>query len=163
MAHDALLITSEVAGEVFIRPKNCGGAAPLTEQQQIPTFQFSPVISDTSEPVICSFIFKSEQDVNDVPLNWKLGIDSTIEVKDAEQMEKVETGRPNQVSDARSLNAERIIGNRPGKSKEKLCRAQGKPKFEPADIVPLVKKSFPKSYGKYKKESKPLQKKDDIL
>jgi hypothetical protein len=42
---------------------------------------------------------KSKQNVNDVPLNWKLGMDLTIEVKDSEQIEKFEPGRTTQITD----------------------------------------------------------------
>lgn len=89
----------KVAGEAFLRPKHCGGAAPPTEQQQISTLQFSPFLSNTGEPALYLIKLKSEQNVNDVPLNWKLGMDLTIEVKDSEQIEKFEPGRTTQITD----------------------------------------------------------------
>ena len=84
----------KVGGEVFIMPKNCGdGAAPAGATTDL-HFTVLPFISGTGEPVLCSIIFKSEQDIKDIPLNWKLGIDLTVEGADADDLEKVAKGGP---------------------------------------------------------------------
>jgi hypothetical protein len=51
-------------------------------------FTVLPFISGTCEPVLCFIIFKSEQDIKDIPLKGKLGINLTAEGSDAAEMEK---------------------------------------------------------------------------
>jgi hypothetical protein len=75
-------------------PKNCGDAAAPAGATTDIHFTILPFTSGTGEPVLCSIIFKSEQDIKGIPLNWKLGIDLTVESGDAEVIEKVGRGGP---------------------------------------------------------------------
>ncbi len=84
----------KVGGEVFIMPKNCGDAAAPAGATTDLHFTVLPFISGTGEPVLCSIIFKSEQDISQIPINWKLGIDLTVEGTDADDMTKVAKGGP---------------------------------------------------------------------
>jgi hypothetical protein len=84
----------KVGGEVFTMPKNCGDAAAPAGATTDIHFTILPFISGTGEPVLCSIIFKSEQDIKDIPLNWKLGIDLAVENGDAEVIKKVGRGGP---------------------------------------------------------------------
>jgi hypothetical protein len=84
----------KVEGEVYIMPKSCGDeAAPAGATTDL-HFTILPFISGTGEPVLCSIIFKSEQDINDIPLNWRLGINLTVEGTDADDITKVARGGP---------------------------------------------------------------------
>jgi hypothetical protein len=56
-------------------------------------FMVVPFISGTAEPVLSSIIFKSEQDISQIAINWKLGIDLKVEGTDADDMMKVAKGR----------------------------------------------------------------------
>jgi len=228
----------KVGGEVFIMPKNCGDAAAPAGATTDIHFTILPFISGTGEPVLCSIIFKSKQDIKDIPLNWKLGIDLTVESGDAEVIEKVGRGGPTcfykgkeipcfdgaapkasitsqlladmlkyldtlgiydrsiahpfllldghhsrmmlpflkyvnrpehkwvccfgvpyvthiwQVADASSLNGAFKIEL--AKAKRNYIDHRDVPKFEPTDIVPLVNRAFPNSFGKNKNAVKAI-------
>ena len=75
-------------------PKNCGDAAAPAGATTDLHFTVLPFISGTGEPVLCSIIFKSEQDISQIPINRKLGIDLTVEGTDADDMTKVAKGGP---------------------------------------------------------------------
>ena len=82
----------KVGGELFIMPKNIGdGAAPAGATTDL-HFTVLPFISGTGEPVLCAIIFKSEQQISEIPVNWKTGIDLTCD--DADDMAKVAAGGP---------------------------------------------------------------------
>ena len=82
----------KVGGELFIMPKNIGdGAAPAGATTDL-HFTVLPFISGTGEPVLCAIIFKSEQQISEIPVNWKTGIDLTCD--NADDMAKVAAGGP---------------------------------------------------------------------
>jgi hypothetical protein len=66
--------------EVFIMPKDCSDAtAPPTEATTDLHYTVLPFLSGTGDvPVLCAIIFKSEQSIKDIPINWKLGIYLTV-------------------------------------------------------------------------------------
>jgi len=73
-------------------PKNIGdGAAPAGATTDL-HFTVLPFISGTGEPVLCAIIFKSEQQISEIPVNWKTGIDLTCD--NADDMAKVAAGGP---------------------------------------------------------------------
>jgi hypothetical protein len=45
---------------------------------QIYTSLFLAFLSGTGEAVLCDIIFKSKQNVSEIPLSWKLGVDITV-------------------------------------------------------------------------------------
>jgi hypothetical protein len=49
-----------------------------------------PFVSGTGEAVMCAIIFKSEQVISEIPINWKTGID----IEDIDDREKVMCGGP---------------------------------------------------------------------
>jgi hypothetical protein len=68
-----------VGNELFIVPKvdsECGAPTGATTNIH---FTVLPFISGTGEAVMCAIIFKSEQDVSEIPISWKTGIDITCE------------------------------------------------------------------------------------
>jgi hypothetical protein len=68
-----------VGNELFIVPKvdsECGAPTGATTDIH---FTVLPFISGTGEAVMCAIIFKSEQDVSEIPISWKTGIDITCE------------------------------------------------------------------------------------
>jgi hypothetical protein len=73
------LMDGRVGNECFILPKanhKCGAPTGATTNLH---FIVLPFISGTGEPVMCAIIFKSEQEVNEIPVSWKTGIDITCE------------------------------------------------------------------------------------
>jgi hypothetical protein len=68
-----------VGNELFIVPKvdsECRAPTGMTTDIH---FTVLPFISGTGEAVMCAIIFKSKQDVSEIPISWKTGIDITCE------------------------------------------------------------------------------------
>jgi hypothetical protein len=84
----------KVGGEVFIMPKDCGDAAAPAGATTDLHYTVLPFISGTGVPVLCAIIFKSEQSIKDIPINWKLGIDITVTNEDANDIATVARGGP---------------------------------------------------------------------
>jgi hypothetical protein len=81
-----------VGGEMFILPKldsECGAPTGATTDLH---YTVLPFISGTGEAVMCAIIFKSDQDISEIPINWKTGIDITY--NDIEDNERVMGGGP---------------------------------------------------------------------
>jgi hypothetical protein len=79
-----------VGGELLILPKldrECG--APTGANTDL-HYTVLPFVSGTGEAVLCTIIFKSKQDISEIPINWKTGIDITCE--DVEDRVKVMCG-----------------------------------------------------------------------
>ncbi len=73
-------------------PKICSDAAAPAGATKDLHFTVLPFISGTGEPVLCAIIFKSEQNISEIPVNWKMGID--IMVEDADDIKVVAKGGP---------------------------------------------------------------------
>jgi len=81
-----------VGNEKFILPKQDSEfGAPIGATTDI-HFTVLPFISGTGEAVMCAIIFKSQQDISEIPVSWKLGIDITIQ--NADDTAKVMSGGP---------------------------------------------------------------------
>ncbi len=70
--------------ELFIMPKIVGSTTGIH-------FTVLPFMSGTGEPVLCTIVFKSEQHISEIPVNWKMGIDLIVD--DADDIQKVAAGR----------------------------------------------------------------------
>lgn len=84
----------KVGGEVFIMPKNSGDATAPTGATTDLHFTILPFISGTGIPVLCTIIFKNKLNISEIPVNWKLGIDIKVSIKNADNMSKVALGGP---------------------------------------------------------------------
>jgi hypothetical protein len=82
----------KVGGELFIMPKNVGDAAAPAGATTDIHFTVLPFISGTGEPVLCAIIFKSEQAISEIPVNWKTGINLCCD--NADDMKQVAAGGP---------------------------------------------------------------------
>ncbi len=82
----------KVGGELFIMPKTVGDAAAPAGAMTDLHYTVLPFISGTGEPVLCAIIFKSEQHICEIPVNWKMGIDLTCD--DVDDMKNVAAGGP---------------------------------------------------------------------
>ncbi len=74
-------------GELFILPKmniEYGAPTGATIDLHYTILQF---FSGTGEAVMCAVIFKSEQNISEIPINWKTCIDTICE--EIEDREKV--------------------------------------------------------------------------
>ena len=81
-----------VGNERFILPKDdseCG--APIGATTDI-HFTVLPFVSGTGEAVMCAIIFKSDQDISEIPVSWKTGIDITV--KNVDDTAEVMRGGP---------------------------------------------------------------------
>jgi hypothetical protein len=76
-----------VGGETFILPKDDPEAAPRGSTTDI-HFTVLAFVSGTGVPVMCTVIFKSELPVSEIPVSWKLGLDITADVDDADKVMK---------------------------------------------------------------------------
>jgi hypothetical protein len=84
----------KVGGEVYFIPKDCSDAAAPAGATTDLHYTVLPFISGTGVPVLCTIIFKSEQNIKDIPISWKLGIDLTVRNEDANDITKVAQGGP---------------------------------------------------------------------
>jgi hypothetical protein len=84
----------KVGREVFIMPKNSGDAAAPAGATTDIHFTVLPFISSTGEPVLFAIIFKSEQDIKDIPVSWKLGVDLAVQTSEADNMKNIGKGGP---------------------------------------------------------------------
>ncbi len=71
-----------VRWELFILPKNIGDAAAPTGATTDLNFTVLAFFSGTCEPVLCTIIFKSEQKLSEIPVNWKTRIYLTCDDAD---------------------------------------------------------------------------------
>jgi hypothetical protein len=74
-----------VGGEMFLLPcedAESGISGAVTDMH----FSVLCFTSGTGEPVLCAVILKSNKDIVDIPINWRLGIDLTKNVEE-ERME----------------------------------------------------------------------------
>jgi hypothetical protein len=63
-----------VGGELFVLPMDymdCGVSGVVTDMH----FSVLCFTSGTGHPVLCSIILKSNKEISEIPMNWKLGID----------------------------------------------------------------------------------------
>ncbi len=76
-----------VGGELLILPKiksECGAPTGATTDLY---YTVLPFISGTGEAVMCAIIFKRDQDISEIPINWKTGIGITCnDIKDNEKV-----------------------------------------------------------------------------
>jgi hypothetical protein len=86
------LIDGKVGEELFIMLKTVGDAAAPAGAMTDLHYTVLPFISGTGEPVLCAIIFKSEQHISEIPVNWKTGIDLTCD--DADDIKMVAAGGP---------------------------------------------------------------------
>ncbi len=69
----------KVGGERFIMPKNDPESGAPTGATTDLHFTVLAFLSGTGEAVLCAIISKSEQNVSEIPLSWKLGVDITVD------------------------------------------------------------------------------------
>jgi hypothetical protein len=66
-------------GGEFIMPKNDLESGAPTGATTDLHFTVLAFLSGTGEPIVCAIIFKSEQNVSEIPISWKLGVDITVD------------------------------------------------------------------------------------
>ncbi len=71
-------------------PKNINDAAAPTGATLDLHFTVQAFICGTGEPVLCAIFFKSEQQISEIPVNWKTGIDLTCD--DTVDMKNIAAG-----------------------------------------------------------------------
>jgi hypothetical protein len=82
----------KVGGELFVLPKQDNEAgAPIGATTDL-HFTILGFVSGTGEAVMCAIIFKLDQDISEIPVSWKLGLDITSE--NLEDQSAVMTGGP---------------------------------------------------------------------
>jgi hypothetical protein len=80
-------------GQMFVLPVDLGfhgGRNGAITDKYVTVLFFTCAVGD---PVLCAVILKSTKDIQDIPLNWKLGIDVRKEILTRETT--VETFGPN--------------------------------------------------------------------
>ncbi len=58
----------KVGGELFVMPKNAGDTAAPAGATTNLHFMVLPFISGTGEPVLCAIIFRSDQQISEIPV-----------------------------------------------------------------------------------------------
>jgi len=81
-----------IIATLLVLPKNDYHAGAPTGTTTDLHFTVLGFISGTGEPVICTIIFKREQNVSEIPISWKTGLD--IMVDDVDDHSKVMAGGP---------------------------------------------------------------------
>jgi hypothetical protein len=70
-----LLNDGKVGNELFLLPKKDNEAGTPIGMTTNLHFTILGFISGTIEAVMCAIIFKSDQDISEIPVSWKLGLD----------------------------------------------------------------------------------------
>lgn len=143
-----------VGGRLYVLPRheNDGGKIGSTTDIHFTLLCFSAA---TGDPLMCAIILKSEQDIKDIPIHWKFGIDirknvvtgkNEVEILDDVEFLELNSGENKAVQGGSINDAFKMLLN---KSKiEYIEHRQGDMRFLMSDIIPLANMCWSESFGR---------------